>query len=158
MKAPLYDTMLFLYPKLYSFDNFDEKKKLSADIIETDKVYISVDGVYVNMFIFDKVTEDFYQKFFGGFSFDECSMLTFCDESKVDINQDEVKCVLDFIEVIKQENIGNYLTLRIFFLTKENALQNKVFRNTLLEDRIDYESNYPEALYMMHLLIEKKFG
>ena len=158
MKAPLYDTMLFLYPKLYSFDNFDEKKKLSADIIETDKVYISVDGVYVNMFIFDKVTEDFYQKFFGGFSFDECSMLTFCDESKVDINQDEVKCVLDFIEVIKQENIGNYLPLRIFFLTKENALQNKVFRNTLLEDRIDYESNYPEALYMMHLLIEKKFG
>lgn len=158
MKSPLYDTMLFLYPKLYSFDNFNEKKKLSADIIETDKVYINVDGVYVNLFIFDKVTEDFYQKFFGGFSFDECSTLTFCDESKVDINQDEVKYVLDFIEVIKHENIGNYLPLRIFFLTKENALHNKVFRNTLLEDRIDYESNYPEALYMMHLLIEKKFG
>lgn len=158
MKAPLYDTMLYLYPKLYSFDNFDEKKKLSADIIETDKVYISVDGVYVNLFIFDKVTEDFYQKFFGGNSFDECSTLTFCDESKVDINQDEVKCVLDFIEVIKHENIGSYLPLRILFLTKETALHNKIFRNTLIEDRIDYESNYPEALYMMHLLIEKKFG
>ncbi len=122
-------------------------------------MYISCNGIYVDLYIFNYLEEQYYQLFFGYNTFDECMQDI---QNCMVLNEDNLgqtengKKILDFIEDKKKENIGFYSPVRIFFVQKENALKFEELKNLLVEDELNFEESYCNQLVKIHNKIEYK--
>ena len=162
-RCPIYSILLYLYPKLYKIKfedlSFRKKIRLSGENIKGDRMYISCNGIYVDLYIFNYLEEQYYQLFFGYNTFDECMQDI---QNCMVLNEDNLgqtengKIILDFIEDKKKENIGFYSPVRIFFVHKENALKFEELKNLLVEDELNFEESYCNQLVKIHNKIEYK--
>ena len=162
-RSPIYLVLLYLYPKLYKIKLNDiilkKKIRLSGEDVKGDRMYISFNGLFLDIFIFNYLEEKMYNLFFKYNSFDECiqdieNCKTFNEEN---LEQDEEgQNILKFIEEKRKENIGFYAPIRIFFIQKENALKYEELKNLLVEDEINMEESYCNELVIIHNKIEYK--
>ena len=162
-RNPIYSILLYLYPKLYKIKlddlNFNKKIRLSGENVKGDSMYISFNGSFIDLYIFNYLDEKYYKLFFGHNNFNEC--FQDIENSKI-INEEnllqneEGKNILDFIEDKRKENIGFYAPIRIFFVEKENAIKFEELKNLLVEDEINLEESYCCELVRIHSKIEYK--
>ena len=161
MRCPIYSILLYLYPKLYEIDinnlNLDTKIRLSAENIRADRIYISFNGYYIDLYIFNYLSQEYYYMFFNYENFEECLVNNDNLEEIVQnvLNKSELGLkILSFIEEKRNENFGYYCPLRIFFVQKEDALHLKDLKYLLVEDELDSEGSYCNELYLLHKKIE----
>jgi len=162
-RASLYAILLFLYPKLYKVKlekiNFSKKVSLSGEKIKADRMYISTNGQYVDLYIFNYLDEEYYKTIFGLNNFKECvndiENNQALDEEQ--LSKDIVgQRLIKFIERRKKENLGFYSPLRIFFVEKDRAMRFEELKNLLVEDEFNMERSYCYELVYIHNNIEKK--
>ena len=162
-RCPIYLILLYLYPKLYKIklnDIFMKKKiRLSGEDVKGDRMYLSFNGLYVDIYIFNYLDEKMYNLFFRYNTFDECiqdieNCKTFNEENLE--QEEDGKNILKFIEEKRKENIGFYAPVRIFFVYKENALKYEELKNLLVEDELNLEVAYCNELVIIHNKIEYK--
>jgi hypothetical protein len=164
-RTPIYSVLLYLYPKLYKVKfedlSFRKKIRLSGENIKGDRMYISCNGIFVDLYIFNYLDEEYYKLFFGYNTFDECIQdIDNCrvlNEEGLEGGQNEAgPKIVEFIEDKKKENIGFYSPVRIFFVRKENALKFDELKNLLVEDEFNFEDSYCNALVKIHNKIQYK--
>ena len=162
-RASLYAILLFLYPKLYKVKlekiNFSKKVSLSGEKIKADRMYISTNGQYVDLYIFNYLDEEYYKTIFGLNNFKECvndiENNQALDEEQ--LSKDIVgQRLIKFIERRKKENLGFYSPLRIFFVEKDRAMSFEELKNLLVEDEFNMERSYCYELVYIHNNVEKK--
>ena len=162
-RASLYAILLFLYPKLYKVKlekiNFSKKVSLSGEKIKADRMYISTNGQYVDLYIFNYLDEEYYKTIFGLNNFKECvndiENNQALDEEQ--LSKDIVgQRLIKFIERRKKENLGFYSPLRIFFVEKDRAMRFEELKNLLVEDEFNMERSYCYELVYIHNNVEKK--
>ena len=176
LREPIYSSMKFLYPKFYRFDNIEGEQinsnksirinniglinekyniiqkpillRLSKDIIDFDCAYLIDNGIYIYLFIFNGLEENFYNELFGVSSYEEAKNLgisSLDEENQSDLNQR----LINIISQLRNENGGKFQPVRIVFL-EEKGLTNPVLADLLKEDKIDIYDNYPSYLCMIH--------
>ena len=164
-RTPIYSVLLYLYPKLYKVKfedlSFTKKIRLSGENIKGDRMYISYNGIFVDLYIFNYLDEEYYKLFFGYNTFEECIQdIDNCrvlNEEGLAGGQNEAgPKIMEFIEDLKKENIGFYSPVRIFFVRKENALKFDELKNLLVEDEFNFEDSYCNALVKIHNKIQYK--
>ena len=162
-KSPIYSILLYLYPKLYKikFEDLFMKKKirLSGENVKADRMYISCNGYFVDIYVFNYLDMKYYDLFFGYKTFEECikdieNCKIFKEENLE--KTDEGKNILDFIENKRKENIGFYAPIRIFFVQKENGMKFEELKNLLIEDELNLEESYCNELVNIHNKIQYK--
>ena len=161
LRCPIYSILLYLYPKLYEIDidnlNLDSKIRLSAENVRADRIYISFNGYYIDLYIFNYLSQESYKMFFNYDNFEECFINNdnLVDTVQNVLNQSELGLkILAFIEEKRNENFGIYCPLRIFFVQKEDALHLKELKSLLVEDEMNSEGSYCNELYLLHNKIE----
>ena len=162
-KSPIYSILLYLYPKLYKikFEDLFMKKKirLSGENVKADRMYISCNGYFVDIYVFNYLDMKYYDLFFGYKTFEECIKdIENCKIFKEENFEktDEGKNILDFIENKRKENIGFYAPIRIFFVQKENGMKFEELKNLLVEDELNLEESYCNELVNIHNKIQYK--
>ena len=164
-RTPIYSVLLYLYPKLYKIKitdlNFQKKIRLSGEDIKGDRMYLSCNGIFVDLYIFNYLDEEYYKLFFGYNTFDECmediDNVRVLNEDSLGQAQNEAgPKILEFIEDKRKENIGFYLPVRIFFVLKENAMKFDELKNLLVEDEFNLEESYCNELVKIHNKIQYK--
>ena len=163
IRSSLYSILLFLYPKLYKVKlekiNFAKKARLSGENIKANRMYLSTNGQYVDLYIFNYFEEEYYKTIFNLNNFKEC--VTDLDNNKT-LNEEKLsndivgQRMLKFIEKRKKENLGFYSPLRIFFVEKEKAMRFEELKNLLVEDEFNFEKSYCYELIYIHNNVEKK--
>ena len=162
-RASLNSILLFLYPKLYKvkLENiyFAKKVRLSAENIKADRMYISSNGQFVDLYIFNYLEESYYKTIFKLNNFQEC--ISDIESNRIlneeILSQDEKgQNILKFIEDRKKENIGFDSPLRIFFVEKERALKFEELKNLLVEDEMNMVRSYCYELVYIHNNVESK--
>ena len=161
MRCPIYSILLYLYPKLYEIDinnlNLDTKIRLSAENVRADRVYISFNGFYIDLYIFNYLSQEYYNMFLNYENFEECFINNdnLGETVQNALNQTELGSkILGFIEEKRNENYGFYSPLRIFFVQKEDALHLKELKALLIEDELNSEGSYCNELFLLHNRIE----
>ena len=162
-RSSLYSILLFLYPKLYKCKieniSFGKKVRLSGENIKADRMYISTNGQYVDLYIFNYLDEEYYNTIFNLNSFQECiadiQNNHILNEER--LSQDKIgQNLLNFLDDKKKENIGFYSPLRIFFVEKERAMKFEELKNLLVEDEINMQRSYCLELVYIHNSVESK--
>ena len=163
IRSSLYSILLFLYPKLYKVKlekiNFAKKVRLSGENIKANRMYLSTNGQYVDLYIFNYLEEEYYKTIFNLNNFKEC--VTDIENNKIldeeTLSKDIVgQRLLKFIEKRKNENLGFYSPLRIFFVEKEKAMRFEELKNLLVEDEMNFERSYCYELVYIHNIVESK--
>jgi hypothetical protein len=162
-RSSLYSILLFLYPKLYKCKieniSFGKKVRLSGENIKADRMYISTNGQYVDLYIFNYLDEEYYNRIFNLNSFQECiadiQNNHILNEER--LSPDKIgQNLLNFLDDKKKENIGFYSPLRIFFVEKERAMKFEELKNLLVEDEINMQRSYCLELVYIHNSVESK--
>ena len=155
--------MLYLYPKLYKVKIehifLSRKVRLSGENIKADRMYLSTNGQYVDLYIFNYLEDKYYNTFFNLNNFKEC--ISDIENTHVlneeALSQDKIGAeLLKLIEDKKKENIGFYSPLRIFFVEKERANLFEELKNLLVEDELNMERSYCYELVYIHNKVESK--
>jgi hypothetical protein len=163
-RASLYAILLYLYPKLYKIKldaaYLSRKMRLSGENIKADRMYISTNGLFVDIYIFNYLEEKYYFTLFNHYNFNDCIQdIENCQAlNEEELSKDEIgQSILEFIEDKKKANTGFYSPLRIFFVTKVNAMNFEELKNLLVEDELNMVRSYCYELVYIHNGIENKF-
>ena len=134
--------------------------RLSGENIKADRMYISTNGLYVDIYIFNYLEEKYYNLLFNHNNFNDCIQdIENCQIlNEEELSKDDFgKNISEFIEDKKKANTGFYSPLRIFFVTKENAMKFEELKNLLVEDELNMARSYCYELIYIHNSIESKF-
>ena len=136
--------------------------RLSKDSIDFDSAFLIDDGIYINIYIFEKIEFDFYKIIFNCQDWDDCikNYITTIEddgENNHDSNNDLKQRILNIISELRNENYGKIQPVRLYFLNERTWKVNKhIILKYLIEDNYNQYSNYVDFLCEVHRDIQKK--
>lgn len=137
----------------------------SLDHVDFDCAYLSDDGEYLTIYVFNFCDPQFYQELFGVNSWEEAVALNVdtLDESNTnDLNTR----ILNIVNQLRKDNKGKIQPARVIFLEyiyfiiifSDKSYSHPELVSILIEDKTKFESNYVDFLCNLHEEIQKKMN
>lgn len=132
---------------------------MTSNVIISFKIsdaYISDNGEFINIYIYDQINSEFYENLFGVSSFYEIpqSEIEGLNES---IETDLNLRIFNIVNQLRTDNKGRNQPLRIFFLNEKHYLNNEL-SEVLVEDKYKDEPYYVDFLCYLHSSIQQKLS